>query len=200
MKNPLRTLLDEAQELERSISERIQRNRAESRAFEVESGKPVFGQEARLQYKPHKKSIWVFLRESSFLKILTAPVVYSIVIPLTLLDLFVVLFQSICFPLYGIPKVQRRDYIVLDRHLLPYLNFVEKINCVYCGYANGVIAFAREVAARSEQHWCPIKHARQAKGCHLRHCLFSEYGDAAAFRRQCEQVRADFSDVEVELD
>ena len=28
----------------------------------------------------------------------------------------------------------------------------KKLNCVYCGYANGVIGHAREIAARTEQY------------------------------------------------
>ena len=55
-------------------------------------------------------------------------------------------YQAICFPVYKIPKVRRRDYLVFDRHHLAYLNIIEKINCAYCSYANGAIAFMREVA------------------------------------------------------
>ena len=84
-----------------------------------------------------------------------------VLIPVALLDVFVSVFQAICFPIYKIPKVRRRDYLVFDRNHLAYLNFIEKINCAYCSYANGVIAFAREVAARTEVYWCPIKHARR---------------------------------------
>ena len=42
-------------------------------------------------------------------------------------------YQGVCFPIYGIPKVRRRDYILLDRRHLAYLNWVEKLNCEYCG-------------------------------------------------------------------
>lgn len=129
------------------------------------------------------------------MKFVTAPVIYSLTIPLILLDCFIFVYQVICLPIYGIPQVKRRDYIVLDRHRLPYLNLIEKLNCVFCGYANGLIALAREVASRTEQHWCPIKHARRAAGCTHRQCLYCEYGNAAAFRRECERIRADFSDI-----
>ena len=56
-------------------------------------------------------------------------------------------------------QVKRSEYVIIDRNHLSYLNLIEAFNCVYCGYANGVIAYVREIASRTEQHWCPIKHA-----------------------------------------
>jgi hypothetical protein len=50
--------------------------------------------------------------------------------------------------------------------------------CVYCGYANGVIAYARKIASRTEQYWCPIKHALRIRDPHVRYAQFLEYGDA----------------------
>ncbi|MEA1911199.1 MAG: flagellar biosynthetic protein FliR, partial [Spirochaetota bacterium] len=43
------------------------------------------------------------------------------------------------FPIYKIPKVKRKDYVVMDRYNLFYLDKVEKINCWYCEYFNGVL-------------------------------------------------------------
>ena len=60
----------------------------------------------------------------------------------------------------ALKKFPRSDFIAIDRHQLAYLNVIEKVNCAYCGYANGVAAYFREVAARTEEYWCPIK-ARQ---------------------------------------
>jgi hypothetical protein len=114
--------------------------------------------------------------------VLTAPVIYSLIVPLLLLDLVVMVYQAICFPVYGIGKVRRRDYFIFDRHHLAYLNALEKLNCAYCSYANGLIAFLREIAARTEQHWCPIKHARRAIGAHEHYREFVDYGDADGYR------------------
>jgi hypothetical protein len=52
---------------------------------------------------------------------------------------------------------------VFDRYHLAYLNVLEKLNCAY---ANGLIAYVREIAGRTEQYWCPIKHARRVIGAH----------------------------------
>jgi hypothetical protein len=101
-----------------------------------------------------------YLLDSSFLVILTAPVIYFGVVPFLLLDLFMSVYQAICFPLYGIPKVRRADYLVFDRGRLQYLNLVERINCSYCSYGNGLLAWSREISARTEQHWCPTMAMR----------------------------------------
>jgi len=44
--------------------------------------------------------------------VLTAPIIYAVIVPLVLLDLFVTVYQSVCFPVYGIPKVRRREYLI----------------------------------------------------------------------------------------
>jgi hypothetical protein len=79
---------------------------------------------------------------------------------------------------------------------LAYLNPIEKLNCLYCAYANGVFAYTTEIAARTEQYWCPIKHALRMKGVHSRYQHFFDYGDAEGYRRGIEQVRRDFADLE----
>ncbi|HEX2788882.1 MAG TPA: hypothetical protein VHN17_00485 [Steroidobacteraceae bacterium] len=121
--------------------------------------------------------------------ILTAPAIYALIIPLLLLDLFVALYQAVCFPVYGIPHVRRSDYMAFDREQLAYLNAVEKINCAYCAYANGVLAYVREVASRTEEYWCPIKHARRVLGVHPRYGSFVDYGDGEAYRHELERLR-----------
>lgn len=122
--------------------------------------------------------------------ILTAPVIYALIIPVLLLDLFVAVYQTVCFPVYGIPRVRRSDSLAFDREQLAYLNVIEKLNCAYCAYANGVFAYVREVASRTEQYWCPIKHARRVLGVHARYGSFVDFGDGDAYRHELERLRA----------
>ncbi|MDP2404631.1 MAG: hypothetical protein U1D36_04680 [Hydrogenophaga sp.] len=136
-----------------------------------------------------KVGLWPYLRQSRWPVLLSAPLVYSGWVAFALLDAFVSLYQAVCFPIYGIPKVGRADYLVFDRADLPYLNVVEKFNCFYCSYGNGVAAYAREVSARTEQYWCPIKHARRLRDAHPRYPQFFEHGDAEAFRSGMERLR-----------
>jgi len=62
---------------------------------------------------------------------------------------------------------------------------------MYCSYANGLIAYVREVASRTEQCWCPIKHARRVIAAHDHYAAFLDYGDAEAYRRKLQALRED---------
>lgn len=114
--------------------------------------------------------------------LLTTPLIYSLGLPLVLLDIWVSVYQWTCFPAYGIDRVRRGRYFAFDRHTLGYLTAIEKANCLYCSYATGVFAYVREVAARTEQYWCPIKHARRVVAPHRHYAGFAEYGDASGYR------------------
>ena len=120
---------------------------------------------------------------------LVSPVIYAGIVPPLLLDLFVSVYQAVCFPVYGIAKIKRADYFVFDRHHLAYLNALEKLNCAYCSYTNGLIAYAREIIARTEQYWCPIKHARRVIGSHARYALFDDYGEAENYQVRLTELR-----------
>lgn len=191
----LNLLLEEIHELERAVADKVQQTKKEL-TYKIVQGRAVFGEDVRRRHKAMAKRAWRTLRESSSLTIATAPVVYSLLIPISLLDLFVSLYQWICFPVYGVPRVLRKEYVVVDRQSLAYLNVIEKVNCIYCGYCNGVLAFAREIASRTERYWCPIKHARRAKGWHSRTCLFCEFGDAEGYVENLQQLRKQFQDLE----
>jgi hypothetical protein len=112
------------------------------------------------------------------------------IVPIGLLDLWISLYQAVCFPLYGIAHVRRASYIVIDRQHLEYLNAIEKFNCVYCGYANGVFAYVREIAGRTEQYWCPIRHAKRVRAPHPHYREFVDYGDAQAYLRELPVLRS----------
>jgi len=148
-----------------------------------------FSEEIRAEQRKLRRSLLAHIRSIGFLFWLTAPVIYAMIVPLVLTDLFASVYQWVCFPVYGIGRVRRADYVVIDRHRLPYLNAIEKLNCVYCGYANGVIAYARELASRTEQYFCPIKHAFPIPTPHRRYSRFVAYGDAKAYREELAQLR-----------
>lgn len=144
------------------------------------------------QQRRYRVGVFRFLLRSRLLVALTAPLIYAGWIPFLLMDLFVSTYQAVCFPIYRIPKVRRRDYLVFDRADLPYLNAIEKLNCLYCSYGNGIAAYTRAVAARTEQYWCPIKHARRIREAHPRYPDFFDYGDAEAYREGLERLRRQY--------
>jgi hypothetical protein len=157
--------------------------------YKIETGKIRFEEAVHRRHKALKMSLAQFLNESSIPCLLTAPMIYSLILPFLLLDLWVSLYQAVCFPIYGIDRVRRSDYIALDRGKLAYLNAIEKANCEYCSYANGLLAYIREVSARTEQYWCPIKHARRIRGPHPHYRLFVDYGDAEGYKREVPVLR-----------
>lgn len=137
-----------------------------------------------------------YLSSFSILTIFTIPFIWSMMIPALMVDIFVTIYQSICFPIYKIPKVKRKDYVIMDRYNLFYLDKVERINCWYCEYFNGVIAYTREIAARTEQFWCPIKHSKPQKEMHSRYDKFFDFGDYERYRKELKQRRLDFKDLD----
>jgi hypothetical protein len=152
--------------------------------------------EVRKEHRRFKRSSWKHLRETELLVILSSPLIYACVFPFLLVDASVAVYQIVCFPIYGIPKVRRKDYLVFDRGRLAYLNTIEKVGCVYCSYANGLLAYIREIAARTEQHFCPIKHARRLAQTHSRYAKFLPYGDARAYREQSDAVAQAYGDLD----
>lgn len=157
--------------------------------YRLDRGRVVFEDEVRQAHRRARVKWWIFLRQTRPMVVLTAPVIYSMILPFALLDLWVTLYQAICFPIYGIDKVRRRDHVVIDRQQLGYLNAIQKLNCLYCGYGNGVISYVREVAARTEKYWCPIKHARRVKGTHAYYGEFCDFGDAEGFQSESARLR-----------
>ncbi|MEX8493738.1 hypothetical protein [Sphaerotilus sp.] len=188
MNTHLDDLLARMHHLEAELEAELTRRRGEIE-FVIENRRVQFAQEVLHLQRQNKVGLWRFLAQSSLAAVLTAPVIYAGFIAFAVMDLFVTVYQAICFPVYGIPKVRRSDYIVFDRTDLPYLNAIEKFNCFYCSYGNGVAAYLREAAARTEQYWCPIKHARRMVATHDRYPRFFEYGDAQAYREGLERLR-----------
>jgi len=176
--------------LERQLEAAIAKRRIELN-YEVHGGIVRFEQAVLAKHRLLKVRLSSYILGARPAIILTAPAIYALIIPLLLLDLFVAVYQAVCFPVYGIPRVRRRDYLAFDRGQLVYLNAIEKLNCEYCAYANGLLAYVREVASRTEEYWCPIKHARRVLGVHSRYGSFVDYGDADAYRHDLERLRAE---------
>jgi len=162
----------------------------ESRMFFQIKGKRVeFERSVKEAHKRLKTNFFRWLVTNRPQNLITGPIIYAMVVPLLMLDLFVSFYQWACFPIYGITKVRRSDYIVFDRHQLGYLNFIERFHCTYCEYGNGLIAYLREIVARTEEYFCPIKHAHKILGTHGRYNRFLDYGEADAYEAKLEAFR-----------
>jgi hypothetical protein len=188
MSPDIAVLIEKMQSLEAELEAELAKRRAELRVG-LEKGRAFFEEEILRRHRELRTRLSRYILNANPLVILTAPVIYALIVPLVLLDVFVTLYQAVCFPVYGIPKARRRDYFVFDRHHLAYLNALEKLNCAYCSYANGLIAYTREIAGRTEQYWCPIKHARRMIGAHPHYAQFEDYGDADGYRKWLAQFQ-----------
>ncbi len=181
-------IIEKIKTLEIELEGEIQKRREE---FFCDMGKKkiAFKEQILAEHRKNIQNVFVYLAKAPLLNLITAPIIYSVIIPALLLDLFVYIYQAVCFPVYKIQKVRRGDYIIIDRHNLKYLNAIEKLNCLYCSYFNGLMGYVSEVAARTEQYWCPIKHAEKMKHMHSKYQNFFDYGDSEGFRRELEKLR-----------
>ena len=194
MNDRLSSLLEQMRQLERDLLEETQRKETEFK-YRFKEGKVQFTEAARSEHLKLRTGFRHYLLNSRFLVVATAPMIWLCALPIMMSDLIGTAYQAVCFPIYGIPKVRRSDYLSFDRGHLAYLNFAEKFNCVYCAYVNGILAYFTEIAARTEQHWCPIKHAHCEKCAHSRYKRFLNYGDAVGYRRNVEEIRRSFGDL-----
>lgn len=189
-------ILEKIRELERELEQEFENKRAELKC-RFEKGRVWFDKEVTAEHRKLKRGLLQQIKGANLAYIATAPFIYSMIVPLLILDFSVWTYQTICFTAYRIPKVKRSDYFFMDRQKLAYLNLFEKFNCLYCGYANGLLTYAGEIAGRTEQYWCPIKHAQKIGSPHSRYNRFLEFGDADGYKKEKETWKAstDFEDL-----
>jgi len=194
MPTQLEILLDKMKVLENELIDELQKQQEEF-SYEIHKRRVYFEENIIIRHKEYVKQLLDYINDAKLKHILSVPFIWFCIFPVALMDITISLYQAICFPLYGIPKVKRQDYITFDRQYLNYLNIVEKINCAYCSYVNGLFGYLQEIAGRTEQFWCPIKHAQRIKSLHSRYYKFIDYGDAKTYRTKIELTRHDFKDL-----
>jgi len=123
--------------------------------------------------------------------LIVVPIIYTLIIPLIIMDIWVEIYHRICFPLCRIPYVNRRQYIkIIDRAKLPYLSGLEKLYCMYCGYGNGVIRYWGKIAGETEHYWCGIQHRKTANFAISEHQKdFAVYGDSDEFKKKYYEIK-----------
>ncbi len=191
MENRIREIVERMKALEQELEAELDKTRADFR-YRLEDRKVRFEHEILEQQQRFKENLLRYIVTAKPRHLATVPFIYAVFIPMLLLDIFATLYQIICFPIYGIPPIRRRDYMIHDRNSLGYLNLLEKFNCLYCSYADGLASYLREIIGRTEQYWCPIKHARKMLATHSRYGHFAEFGDAEGYRKDLEKIRSDF--------
>ena len=188
MTERMKELAEEIVRLQGELDREIERRR-KVLGWEFTRRVGEFEQGVVMEHRRLRLGLVKFLKEAPIGTALTSPVIYSLLIPLVIIDLWASAYQAICFPFYRISQVSRKNYIVFDRRYLSYLNIIEILNCNFCAYANGVVAYVREISSRTEQYWCPIKHALKITDPHIRYYEFLEYGDAEGYRARLGEFR-----------
>lgn len=192
MNNRIRQLLDQINTLEEELHTAIEEQESRFR-YKIEGRRVTFENAIRDAHRRLKMGVFHWLLTSRPRNFLTIPVIYAMIVPLVLFDLCVTFYQATCFPIFGIAKVCRADYIVVDHQHLAYLNVIEKMHCIYCSYAVGLLGYAAEITARTEQYFCPIKHAHKMLGANPRYERFLGYGEADDYQRKLEEFRAELA-------
>ncbi len=182
MKSKINAILAEIDRKKQELKEEYIRL-MDKYGFTIKWGKIVFNTEAIRENKKQKRSILDTIFSAQIREILSMPFIYAMIFPALFLDLMLFIFQQTAFRLYKIPIVNRSEYIVFDRKELDYLNFIQKLNCLYCSYVNWLFSYTVEVWWRTERYWCPIKHARKYPWWHKWEKKFSDFWDAKWFKK-----------------
>lgn len=188
MSDRIKQLVEQIKQLEEDLTEELHQQE-DALLFELKGKKVKFERSVKQAHRKLKEGIIPWLFGVRPRNLITAPLIYSMIIPLLLSDLCITIYQAICFPIYKIKKVRRSDYLIFDRHHLAYLNIIEKFHCLYCAYANGIIAYIREIIGQTEQYFCPIKHARKVLEHHPYYRNFIPYGEAERYHEKLEEYR-----------
>ncbi len=188
MNDEARKILNEIKALETKLKKEVEEHEEEL-SYKIKNGFIEFKEEALKEQRENMKKLSTYLKEIPFLHLITSPLIYAMIIPALILDLTLFLFQQTVFRLYKFPLARRSDFIVFDRHHLNYLNSIEKLNCLYCSYFNGLMAYAVEIAGQTELYFCPIKHAKKRTFTHSKYKNFFDYGESSNYQKKLEELR-----------
>ena len=188
MNEQIKKIVDKIYELDEELRSLLYEQQSQF-SYKIAGKRVEFEKSIRKAHKKLKTSWFYWLLTVSPRHLLSGPFIYGLIIPLLIFDIGISVYQSVCFRLYGVPRVKRSDHLVFDHQHLAYLNIFEKFHCLYCSYATGLINFAREIASRTEQYWCPIKHAHKLVDVHHRYADFLDFGDAEDYQKNMAEVR-----------
>ena len=186
MNKNIAEILSRIQQLEEDLEAELQRRRHALQA-DFEHRRVHFEEAVLAQQRRFRTGFWRYVVGAELRHLACMPFIYGLIVPM--LDLALTVYQTVCFPLFRIQKVRRSECWVYDRAHLAYLNALEKLNCAYCSYGNGLAAYFTEIASRTEQYWCPIKHARRLLHAHNRYPHFVDYGDAEHYKSELGKLR-----------
>ena len=188
MNDKIREILEEIEEMKVKLAEEIDKQESHIK-YEIQDGYVRFEKEVLAKQRENMKNLLSWFREVPFLHLLSSPLIYAMIIPAVLFDIILFMYQQIIFRIYKFEFIKRSDYMLFDHHYLGYLNPIEKLNCLYCSYFNGLMLYASAIAGRTELYFCPIKHAKKVISQHAYYDEFLSYGDEEEYQKKMEELR-----------
>lgn len=188
MNDKIREIIDEIEAMKIKLGEEIDKQESHI-SYEIQNGYVRFEKEVLDRQRVNMKNLLSWLREVPLLHFLTAPLIYAMVIPAIIFDVVLFVYQQIAFRVFKFQFIKRSDYLHFDHHYLGYLNPIEKLNCLYCSYFNGLMLYASAIAGRTELYFCPIKHAKKVVSEHKYYKEFLFYGDENDYQEKLKELR-----------
>jgi len=188
MNDKIREIVEEIEAMKVKLSEEIDKQESHI-SYEIKNGYVTFEKEVLAKQKENMKNLFTWLGEVPLLHFLIAPLIYAMVIPAIFLDVILFIYQQVVFRVFKFQLIKRSDYMIFDHQYLGYLNAIEKLNCLYCSYFNGLMLYASAIAGRTELYFCPIKHAKKVISQHLYYDAFLSYGDEEDYQKKVKELR-----------
>lgn len=188
MNDKIKELLDEIEEMKLKLAEEIDKQESHI-SYQIKNGYVTFEKEVMAKQKENMQHLISWFREVPLMHLLSSPIIYAMIIPAVLLDIILFIYQQTIFRIYKFKMIKRSDYMLFDHQYLGYLNPIEKLNCLYCSYFNGLMLYASAIAGRTELYFCPIKHAKKVVAQHEFYDAFLSYGDEEEFQKKLKELR-----------
>jgi len=188
MNDKIKELIEEIDAMKLKLAEEIDKQESHI-SYEIKNGYVTFEKEVLAKQRENMKNLLTWFREVPLLHLLTAPLIYAMVIPAIMFDVLLFVYQQVAFRVFKFEFIKRSDYMHFDHHYLGYLNIIEKLNCLYCSYFNGLMQYASAIAGRTELFFCPIKHAKKVVSQHKFYEEFLSYGDEEEYQKKLKELR-----------
>ena len=188
MSDKIKEIMEEIESMKIRLGEEIAQHEKDI-SYEIQNGYVRFEKEVLDKQKENMKNLFTWFRDIPLLHLLASPLVYAMVIPAIFFDIILFVYQQVIFRIFKFKFIKRSDYILFDRQYLGYLNSIEKLNCLYCTYFNGLMQYAAAIAGRTELYFCPIKHAKKVAYQHDYYDKFFSYGDEEKYQEKLETLR-----------
>jgi hypothetical protein len=188
MSDKIKEMIEEIEAMKEKLGQEIDQHEKHI-SYEIQNGYVKFEKEVLDKQKENMKNLLIWFREIPLLHLLASPIIYAMVIPAILFDIILFVYQQVIFRIFKFKFIKRSNYILFDRQYLGYLNSIEKLNCLYCAYFNGLMQYAAAIAGRTELYFCPIKHAKKVAYQHEYYDEFFRYGDEDKYQEKLENLR-----------